>query len=160
MLHHDDGVADVSQLLHGGDETVIVPLVQADGGLIQHVAHAHQLAAHLRGQADALRLTAAERTGLAREVEIVQAHVIEEAQPAVDLTQNRLGYLLALRAQVELGEELTGVADVEVGDVIDVEPGQLDRVGLLFLLFRGKGVPHVLIAGLFLHVRNARAAGG
>ena len=45
-------------LVNGRSKGVIVPFtVQANGGLVQHVAHALQVAAQLRGQADALRLT-------------------------------------------------------------------------------------------------------
>ena len=42
MLHHNQGVADVPQMLQSGQELVIVPLVQTDGGLVQDVQHPHQ----------------------------------------------------------------------------------------------------------------------
>ena len=55
VLHHDDRVAQVAQPQQGLDQTAVVPLVQADGGLVQDVEHAHQARADLGGQADALR---------------------------------------------------------------------------------------------------------
>ena len=56
VLHHDEGVADVPQVAQGGDELVVVPLVQPDAGLVQDVEDPHQGGADLGGQADALAL--------------------------------------------------------------------------------------------------------
>ena len=47
-------------------QAVVVALVQADARLVQDVEHAHQARADLRGQADALRLAAAESVPLSR----------------------------------------------------------------------------------------------
>ena len=60
VLDHDDRVADVSQPLERADEPRVVALMQADGRLVQHIADADQTAAHLRRQANALRLAAGE----------------------------------------------------------------------------------------------------
>ena len=60
VLHHDQGIALVTQVLQGVEQDLIVARVQADGGFVQHVAHALQVAAQLCGQADSLRLAAAE----------------------------------------------------------------------------------------------------
>ena len=65
VLHHDQGVAQVPQVLEGGQQLVVVPLVQADGGLVQDIQHPHQGGADLRGQADALALAAGEGAGAA-----------------------------------------------------------------------------------------------
>ena len=47
------------------DQPGVVPLVKADGGLIQDVENAGQVGADLSGQADALRLAAGEGAGVA-----------------------------------------------------------------------------------------------
>ncbi len=65
VLHHDHAVANVAQVLQRGNQVVVVALVQADAGLVQHVHHARQAAADLAGQADALRLAARQRVGAA-----------------------------------------------------------------------------------------------
>ncbi len=44
--------------LQGGQQLVVVPLVQADGRLVQDIQHPHEAAADLGGQADALALAA------------------------------------------------------------------------------------------------------
>ena len=58
VLDHDQGVAEVAQVQQRLDEPGVVALVQADGGLVEHVEHPHQARADLAGQADALRFTA------------------------------------------------------------------------------------------------------
>jgi hypothetical protein len=50
VLHHDDGVAQVAQLAQGAEEPGVVPLMQSDAGLIEHVEHADQAGPDLRGE--------------------------------------------------------------------------------------------------------------
>src|SRR6185503_8540714 len=52
VFDHDHRVADVPQVLEGGQELPVVPLVEADGRLVEDVDDAGQLAADLAGQAD------------------------------------------------------------------------------------------------------------
>ncbi len=58
VLDHQHAVAQIAQPLEGGDQPVVVALVQADGRLVEHVHHPGQPRADLAGQADALRLAA------------------------------------------------------------------------------------------------------
>jgi hypothetical protein len=64
---------------------VVVALVQADRGLVEHVHHAGQAGADLAGQADALRLAARQGVGLSGRGQVVEADVDQEAQAAGDL---------------------------------------------------------------------------
>ena len=96
MLHHDDGVADVAQMHEGFQQPVIVALVQADGGFVQHIKHAGEARTNLRGEADALAFTARQRAGHARERQIVQADIDEEAQALADFLENAGGDFLLL----------------------------------------------------------------
>ena len=119
MLDHDHGVALVAQALERVDETVVVALVQADGGLVEDVEHAHEARADLGGQADALCLAAGERRGGAREREVVKAHVHQEAQALHDLLHDAsANELLALR-EPERAEELERLAAAQAAHVID-----------------------------------------
>ena len=59
VLDHDHGVAEVAQALQGFEQPRVVALVQADRRLVEHVEHAGQAGADLRGEADALALAAA-----------------------------------------------------------------------------------------------------
>ncbi len=58
VLHDHDRVAEVAQFLENPDEAPGVAAVQADRGLIEHVAGAHEARAQAGGQLDALRLAA------------------------------------------------------------------------------------------------------
>ena len=57
VLHDDDGVAQIAQLLERTDESLVVALVQTDGGLVEDIEHIDELRTDLSGQADALALT-------------------------------------------------------------------------------------------------------
>ena len=97
VLHHDHGVAEVAQALQRFEQPRIVALVQADRRLVQHVEHAGQPRADLRGEADALALAARERAGGARQREVFEADIDQEAQPVADFLQDArrdLGLLL------------------------------------------------------------------
>ena len=54
MLHHQHRVAEVAQPPQRPQQAFVVALVQADGGFVQHVQHAGQPGADLRGEADSL----------------------------------------------------------------------------------------------------------
>ncbi|MPM10218.1 hypothetical protein SDC9_56546 [bioreactor metagenome] len=65
VFYHQKGVSQVPQVLHGGKQQVVVPLMEADGGFIQNIENSHEGGADLGGQADALAFSARERTRLA-----------------------------------------------------------------------------------------------
>ena len=88
MLDHDHGVAEVAQALQRLEQPRIVALVQADRRLVQHIEHAGQAGADLRGEADALALAARQRAGRARQREIVEPDVDQEPQPVADLLEH------------------------------------------------------------------------
>ena len=54
VLDDDHGVADVAQVLERHEQALVVALVQADRRLVEHVEHAGEAGADLRGEADAL----------------------------------------------------------------------------------------------------------
>ena len=122
VLDDDERVADVAQPHERGDELGVVLLVQADGGLVEDVEHAHQAGADLRGQPDALRLAARERGAGAVEGEVVEAHVGEEAEAVADLLVDHAGDgHLALAEHAGQGlDPGQRVADRHGRDVADV----------------------------------------
>ena len=80
VLHHDERIPQVAQALERGQKLGVVALVQADGGLVEDVEHAHQAGTDLRSQADALRLAAGKGGRRARQREVGQAHAVQKAQ--------------------------------------------------------------------------------
>ena len=73
VLHHHQGVAGVTQALHGHDDAVHVARVQANAGLVQHKQGVDQRGAQRRGEVDALHLAAAQGAALAVEREVANA---------------------------------------------------------------------------------------
>ena len=80
VLDDEDGVAEVAQADERVDQPMVVALVQADRRLVEHVQHADQTRADLAGQPDALRLAAGQRAGRARQREVVEPDVEQEAR--------------------------------------------------------------------------------
>ena len=109
VLHHQQGVAQVPQVLHSLQQHVIVPLVQADGGLVQNIQHSHQRGADLGGQPDALALAAGQAGGAAGQGQVLEPHRPQEAQPLPDLLQDPLGDAHLGLSQGQLIHELQGV---------------------------------------------------
>ena len=58
VFDHNHAVAQIAQALEGGEQAVVVALVQADGRLVEHIHHAGEAAADLAGEADALGFAA------------------------------------------------------------------------------------------------------
>jgi hypothetical protein len=85
VLDHQQGVAAVAQGLEGVEQQAVVARVQADGGLVEDVAHAAQVGAELRRQADALRLAARQRGRGAVERQVAEADVLQEGEAPADL---------------------------------------------------------------------------
>ena len=88
VFDHDQRIAEVAQVMQRFDQAFVVALVQADGRLVEHVHDADQARTDLRGQSDALRLAAGERLGRAGQGQVIETHVIEEAQAGADLLED------------------------------------------------------------------------
>ena len=100
MLHHEHAVAEIAQRLQRLEQPRIVALVQADGGLVQHIEHTGEARADLRGEPDALAFAAGQRAGRAGQREIIEAHIVEERKPLADLLQDAPGDLVLLRREL------------------------------------------------------------
>ena len=81
VLDDDDRVAARTELLERAEQLLVVARVQADRRLVEHVQHAAQVRAKLRGQADALGLAAAQRGNGAAKLQIIEADFAQETQP-------------------------------------------------------------------------------
>ena len=119
VLDDDHGVALVAQALERVYEPVVVALVQADGGLVEDIEHAHEAGADLRGQTDALGLAARERGGRTRQREVVEADVDEEAQARDDLLDHGPGDEALAVAELERLEERERFFAGKVADLVD-----------------------------------------
>ena len=127
VLDHDYGVAEIPEPEQRVQQPLVIPLVQADGRLIQDVQHADQAGPDLRGQADALAFPAGERGRGPIQRQVVQANVDEEAQPLADLLQDAMRDELFALGELQPTEELGSVTDREARDRCDGLPVDQDR---------------------------------
>ena len=54
MFYDDNGVAYVAESLERLEQALVVAIVEADGGFVEHIHDANQSRTYLRGEADAL----------------------------------------------------------------------------------------------------------
>ena len=114
VLDDDDGVAEIAQPRQRREQRAVVALVQADRRLVEHVEHAGQVRADLRGQADALPFAARQRRGAPAEREVADADVVQEAQAIADLAQDAARDQVLAVGQLELVEDLERFGDRQV----------------------------------------------
>ena len=98
VFDHDQGIAEIAQVLQGLDQPEIVPRVKPDRGFVQHVEHAGQSRSDLAGQPDPLRLAARKRGRPAVEGQVIQSHVQKEAHAVPDF-RHHLAHDLPLRCR-------------------------------------------------------------
>ena len=130
VLHHQQGVAQVPQPLESGQELVVVPLVEADGGLVQDIEDPHEGGADLGGQADALALAAREGPGGPAEGEVLEPHRLEKAQAALDLLEDALGDEQLLGRELQPAYEVQGLGHRHLTEVVDADAAHGDGQGL------------------------------
>lgn len=78
-------VAQIPEMFQSGQQFVVVPLVQADAGLVQDIAHPHQAGADLGSQTDPLCLAAGKCGGTSGQRQVIQSHIQQEFHPGPNL---------------------------------------------------------------------------
>ncbi len=119
VLDDDERVAQVPQPRERVDQAAVVPLVQADRRLVEHVEHTHQARADLGREPDALRLTARERRRGPGQREVVEPDVEQEAETRLDLLEHLDGDLALALAERQPVEEVARLADGQLADLRD-----------------------------------------
>ena len=129
MLDHNDGVADIAQATQRLQQALVVALVQADGRFIEHIQDAGEARADLRGEADALAFAARQGARVARQGEVFQADIVEEAEALVDFAQDAAGDFGVFGGEFFLQrlEPGVGLRDRQVRDFADVLAIDFDR---------------------------------
>ncbi len=88
VLDDDHGVAEIAQPLERFEQARVVALVQADRRLVEHIEHAGEAGADLRGQPNALALAAGQRARRAGQREIFQPDIDQEFEAFADFFEN------------------------------------------------------------------------
>ena len=100
VLDHDHRVAEIAQALEGFQQPRVVALMQADRGFVQHVEHAGQARADLRGQAGCAGSRRRTTCRGPRQGQIIEADIVEEAQRSLISFRMRCGDLVLLLGEV------------------------------------------------------------
>src|SRR5512136_106959 len=121
MFDHYQGVAQISQLFQGVDQSGIVPLVKPNRWLIQYIQNPGQIRADLSSQADALRFSTGKSSGIPGKSNVTQAHMFEKAKSRSDLFQDLSGNLSLLIGKLlfQIFEERYTFGNREVGYIHD-----------------------------------------
>ena len=153
VLHHHQGIALARQPAQRLQQDRVVAWMQADGGLVQHVAHPLQVAAELSGQPDALCLAAAQRGRGAVQRQVAQAHFFEKFEPAADLGHHVAGDGGVAANEGQVAGPLPGLVDGPLrhrGDGVAVEADVArDRVQPRALAIGAGFTAEALDVGLF-----------
>ena len=123
VLDHKHGVAARLERAQGVQEALVVPGVQTDGGLVQHVGHAHQAGPELGGEPDALGLAARERGHVPAQREVFESHVDHEAELVGQLLEQRLGDERLLAGEFQILKPVQGALDGQGGELEHVQVG-------------------------------------
>ena len=111
VLDDDQRVAQIPQPQQGFDQPAVVALMQADGWLVEHVEDTDQSGADLGGEPNALRLTARQRRRRARQGEVLQPDVEQEAESRLDFLEHLTRDRLFARPQRQRVQKLRRVGD-------------------------------------------------
>ena len=91
VLHHDDGIAQVTQLLQSVDETVSVTTVQTYGRFVENVERAYERRTQYGGEIHSLALAPRQRVGRTVESEVPQSYIIKVVQARGNLGEEAGG---------------------------------------------------------------------
>ena len=97
MLHHDQRVTNVPQPFQGGDEPLVIPLMQPNRRFVEHIKHPRQARADLSGEPNPLRLPTRQGPGRPVERQIGEPHINQKLQPGLNFLQHRPGNELFAR---------------------------------------------------------------
>src|SRR5688572_18214944 len=111
VLDHYQRVALRLELLQHVEQDLVVAVVQADRRLVEDVAHAAQVGAELRRQADALRLAAGQGRRRAVQGQVAEADLLEEAEARLQLGDDVAGNFRFPSVRLDPGEQIAQAVD-------------------------------------------------
>ena len=88
VFHHQNGVAQVAQVLQRVDQFHVIALMQPNAWLVHDVEHPNELRTNLRGQPDALRFAPGQCPQRPVEGEVVQTNIHQKADALTNLFQH------------------------------------------------------------------------
>src|SRR3989344_2484388 len=120
MLNHDDGVAEVTQVVRVLEERVVVAPGQADSRLIEHIERTHQTRAKLRGETYPLRFATTKCVGAPIKSEITKTNIRHELDAREHLTHYYVADALLSHGELDLVEKNERLADSHIGKLHNI----------------------------------------
>jgi hypothetical protein len=121
MLDDEDAVSEISQAMQRADEALVVRRMQADARLIEHIKHAGESRADLRGQSNALRLPTRKACRSVDSDQIAQTDLLQEFEPFQNLPLQLADIGLLLRRDIEFTHPVQSAGNVQRGELMDVQ---------------------------------------
>ena len=160
VLDDHDGVAFVAQVAQGIQQHAVVPRVQADRRLVQHITDAAEIRSQLRGQPNALRLAAAQGGSAPVQRQVSQAHIPQETQPGKNLRNDVTGDSALACRQLQGLKTFPCLVDRQRGERVDPLPRKAHGQGFgpqpppsadraRRRIARSRRQPFFFLAGLF-----------
>ena len=148
MLHHEDRVPHVAQTLQGCDQADVVPLVEADGRLVEDVEDPDQPRSDLRSQPNPLALTTGEASRRTLQGQVVHPDIQQKAEPQPDLLHHPLRHMEFLRREWNRREKVETLPDRKAADLADVFPAHSHGQTLLLQACTqtGRAFPEIDVA--------------
>ncbi|MNH10108.1 hypothetical protein D3C79_695760 [compost metagenome] len=115
VFHHDHRVAQVAQMVQGGQQAVVVALMKADGRFIEDVHHPHQTGADLAGESDTLRFTAGQGVGATIQGQVVEADIDQELKSFADFLEDFCRDFATPPSKGQLTKVVAGFTDRQIG---------------------------------------------
>ena len=127
LLHHDNRIAEAAQVEQCVNQLGIIPLVQADGRLVENIQNAGQPGADLRRQANALRFAARQGPGAPVKRQVAEADVEEKAK-RVRISRTICRPIICCReVRCSVSNQSCDFRDAEGAEVADVQATQKHR---------------------------------
>src|SRR5262249_9196084 len=99
VLDHQHRVPDIAQVFQNANQVGLIPRVQPDRRLVQHVQCADKRRDEIRGELYALRLAPRQRRSQPVKRQILQTDVDEKLQPVANLLEQPARYLQLRRGE-------------------------------------------------------------
>ena len=127
MFDDDHGIPEVTKVLQRRNQTIVIPLMQADTRLIEDIGDPDETGADLCREADTLRLTTGKGTGGPAQGQVIETDIQHELNAAPDLLHDLIRDLMLHRRQPDLFDPVIEVLDGELRRLVDIEIS--DRYG-------------------------------
>ena len=145
MLHHNQSVAQISQILQCLQQLIIVSLMQTDAWFIQNVSHSNKPGTYLCCQSNALCLSSGQCCCCSWKHQIIQTYINQESQSCTDFLNDLIADQMLLCRQFKLIHKCIQICNRQLCQFTDIPAADSYRQRLFLqtsaatLFTRGNG---------------------